>query len=54
MSPFTIPCDICHHTPATWPNHPTVLGPHNLCGNCYWRYQEVLEQIAAFFRGPGD
>jgi hypothetical protein len=42
-------CDICRRAVVSWPEVFTVLGPRDLCGTCYWRYREVVEQLAAFF-----
>jgi hypothetical protein len=42
-------CDICRHTTVSWPGVMTVLGPRDLCGNCYWRYRALVEEIANFF-----
>jgi len=42
-------CDICHQSAVCWPSTFTVVGPRDLCGNCYWRYRDLLEQMEAFF-----
>jgi len=49
MSGTAKQCDICRSAVVSWPEVFTVLGPRDLCGTCYWRYREVVEQLAAFF-----
>jgi len=51
MSNMCKKCDICRQSVVSWPQIFTVLGPRDLCGNCYWRYRELIEQIDAFFHG---
>jgi hypothetical protein len=48
-------CDICHRSVVCWPGVFTVLGPRDLCGGCYWRYRQLMDEIAAFWnRGHYD
>jgi hypothetical protein len=42
-------CDICHQAVVCWPGIFTVLGPMDLCGNCYWRYRRLVESMAQYF-----
>jgi hypothetical protein len=49
MCQHTKHCDICHRAIVSWPRVFTVIGPRDLCGTCYWRYREIVDQLAAFF-----
>lgn len=42
-------CDICHNAAVSWPQIFTVVGPRDLCGTCYWRYRDIVEQLSKFF-----
>jgi hypothetical protein len=42
-------CDICRQSVVCWPGIFTVLGPMDLCGNCYWRYRRLMEATAQYF-----
>jgi hypothetical protein len=46
-------CDICHQSSVTWPGALTVLGPLDLCRNCFWQYREQLVELATFFNRHG-
>jgi hypothetical protein len=43
-------CDICPQGLVGWPGIFTAIGQLDLCGICYWRYRDLTDQLAAFFR----
>ena len=41
-------CDICGNSAVAWPQVFTVIGPKNMCGDCYWRYRRLVRRPSAF------
>jgi hypothetical protein len=53
MSDLSKRCDLCRQTSVSWPETFTVIGPLDLCGNCYWEYRELIQDIADYFNRWG-
>ncbi len=43
-------CQRCRRSSVYWPRTLTVIGPIDLCGDCYWEYVDSLASLEAFFR----
>ena len=48
MSNLNQPCDVCGQAVVSWPAVVTILGTMDLCGVCYWRYREIMDEMVAF------
>lgn len=42
-------CQRCRSASVYWPRTLTVLGPMDLCGDCYWKYLRAIEPLEAYF-----
>jgi hypothetical protein len=46
-------CDICRRAAVCWPGVFTVIGPRDLCGDCYWDYRALILAMADYFNRHG-
>ena len=42
-------CQRCGRSAICWPRTLTVVGPMDLCGNCYWEYLRAIQPLEAYF-----
>ena len=53
MNELSKRCDVCRQSVVCWPQIFTVIGPLDLCGNCYWKYRGLIQEIADYFNSHG-